>query len=141
MNVNDLKLKKIISKYIVVLGVVMIISGLILITSSGDHCGTDGGGISRASTSRGIEYEDPRDDYYTTDDYIIDSADYTGLAANAACDTYSLIKTCFALLFIFAGIFIDLKEVGNLLPYIQKADESKTNDVVPSEPFENEDLK
>lgn len=75
------------------LGVLMVIVGLIFWFSSGkDHCGANGSGTTRASTS--IQFGA---DFYTH------SAQYTALAANAAVDTYQLISTAVGLLFVFLG--------------------------------------
>lgn len=111
------KTEKIIHIATAILGIVMIITGIILLVSYESHTGHNGG-VSRASTS--ITFGA---DYYTT------TAQYMGLAANAACDTYALIKTCFSLVFIFAGAFISLKELNVILKFandvIQKAKSTK----------------
>lgn len=115
MKENDIKREKTIRIITVVLGALMILSGIIIMTFSNSHTGSSGSGLSRASTS--IQFGA---DYYTT------SAQYMGLAANAACDTYSLIKICFSLSFIFAGAFVILKEISPLLSVINAEKELKT---------------
>ena len=73
------------------LGLALILIGLIFLFLNESHVGANGG-LTRASTS--IEFGA---DYYTT------SAQYSGLAANALCDIFALLKYAFAALFIFLG--------------------------------------
>lgn len=84
--------KKVISLILLALGVAIIVAGVIIVCQAGvAHTGHNGG-VSRASTS--IEFGA---DFYTT------SAQYTGLAANAATDLYKLISTVAGIFFIFVG--------------------------------------
>ena len=116
---NNKKVEQIIHIATAILGVVMIITGIILLASYVSHTGHNGG-VSRASTS--ITFGA---DYYTT------SAQYMGLAANAACDIYSLVKTCFSLVFIFAGALISLKELNVILQFVSTvAQKAKTTKIV-----------
>lgn len=74
------------------LGIMMIISGsIILFQCDISHCGHTGG-LSRASTT--IEFGA---DFYTT------SAQVTGLAANAITDLYKLISIAIGIFFLFIG--------------------------------------
>lgn len=87
-----MKKKKILTIAILALGVVLIVAGLILIGQAGaSHTGYYGG-VSRASTS--IEFGA---DFYTT------SAQYTGLAANAVTDLYTLVSVATGIFFMFVG--------------------------------------
>ncbi len=116
---NNNKVEKIIHIATAILGIVMIIAGIILLASYESHTGYNGG-VSRASTS--IKFGA---DYYTT------TAQYMALAANAACDIYSLVKTCFSLVFIFAGAFISLKELNVILQFVNTvAQKAKTTKIV-----------
>lgn len=116
---NNKKVEQIIHIATAILGVVMIITGIILLVSYVSHTGHNGG-VSRASTSISFGA-----DYYTT------SAQYMGLAANAACDIYSLVKTCFSLVFIFAGALISLKELNVILQFVSTvAQKAKTTKIV-----------
>lgn len=74
-----------------VLGIAIFVCGMVLIFYGNDHTGY-AGGVTRTSTS--IEFGA---DFYTT------SAQYTGLAANAVCDLYDLVKTVFGMFFMFIG--------------------------------------
>lgn len=110
MSMHNVKSKKSVCIITMILGALMIISGIIIMVWYNSHTGLQGG-LSRASTS--IEFGA---DYYTT------SAQYMRLAANAVCDTYLLIKMCFSLLFIFGGILIILKEINYLISMTKKTD-------------------
>lgn len=74
------------------IGVAMIIVGIVFIFWDSSHSGLDGSGLARASTS--IEFGA---DYYTI------SAQYSGLAANALCDIFKLLKFAFATFFVLIG--------------------------------------
>ena len=116
---NNNKVEKIIHIATAILGIVMIIAGIILLASYESHTGHNGG-ISRASTSISFGA-----DYYTK------SAQYMALAANAACDIYSLVKTFFSLVFIFAGAFISLKELNVILKFVSTvAEKAKSTKIV-----------
>ncbi len=83
--------KKLHNKIALGLGLALILVGIIFLFLDDTHTGTTGG-LTRASTS--ITFGA---DYYTT------SAQYAGLAANALCDIFTLLKYAFATLFIFLG--------------------------------------
>lgn len=74
------------------LGVALFIAGIVFICITTNHLGTNHSGIVRASTS--IEFGG---DFYTQ------SAQATGLAANAVIDTYALLKTAIGVFFMFIG--------------------------------------
>lgn len=126
---NNSKTEKIIHIATAILGIAMIIAGIILLVSYESHTGHNGG-VSRASTSISFGA-----DYYTT------SAQYMGLAANAACDIYTLVKTCFSLVFIFAGALISLKELNVILQFVNTVAEKakSTKIVVVTTPTETAD--
>lgn len=87
-----MKKKRILVSTILILGVLLIVTGLILIGQAGtDHTGYNGG-VSRASTS--IEFGA---DFYTR------SAQYTALAANAVTDLYELVSVSTGIFFVFVG--------------------------------------
>lgn len=84
--------KKLFNTIALCLGFALILVGIIFLFLSESHTGSNGSGLTRASTS--IEFGA---DYYTT------SAQYSGLAANALCDIFVLLKYAFSALFIFLG--------------------------------------
>ena len=84
--------KKLFNTIALCLGFALILVGIIFLFLSESHTGSNGSGLTRASTS--IEFGA---DYYTT------SAQYSGLAANALCDIFAMLKYAFASLFIFLG--------------------------------------
>lgn len=100
----------------VAVAIVMIITGIVFITSSDSHTGHNGG-VSRASTS--IEFGA---DYYTK------SAQYAGLNANAAVDIFELLQNSIGLAFIFSGLLIGNKNGYSLIAVIEetKAEETVT---------------
>ena len=107
-----LKTEKIRKILALLIGIAVLISGIVILGMSDSHTG-NGEGVSRASTS--IEFGA---DYYTT------SAQYMGLAANAACDIFKLVKLGFGLMFLFAGLFM-LLHFGFDLFYIIQDEKEK----------------
>ena len=108
-----MKKRKVITVIALVLGVAIALAGLIILSQAeASHTGYNGG-LSRASTS--IEFGG---DFYTT------SAQYTGLAANAASDLYKLVSIATGIFFMFVGgmdicatlLFADIKEVFRKKP-------------------------
>lgn len=93
------KKSKILNIAILAIGLAFIVTGIVFIFISSSHTGYNGG-TSYASTS--IKFGA---DFYTT------SAQYTGLAANALVDLFSLVKWAFALFFILVGMLIDLLQL------------------------------
>lgn len=103
-----MKKRKVITVIALVLGVAIVLAGLMILTQAeASHTGYSGG-VSRASTSIAFG-----GDFYTT------SAQYTGLAANAACDLYKLVSIATGIFFMFVGgtdicatlLFADIKGV------------------------------
>ena len=79
-----IKMRRYIAVVIIVISVFSTILGIVFVSgSNGSHTGHTGG-VSRASTS--IEFGA---DFYTT------SAQYSGLAANAATDIYTILSLVF----------------------------------------------
>lgn len=91
MKNNETK-NKILTIVLLALGALMVITGIVFLVKSGaSHTGY-AGGVSRASTS--IKFGA---DFYT------ESAQYTGLAANAVCDLYKIVGQAIGIFFMFAG--------------------------------------
>ena len=84
--------KKIITIALLALGVALVLAGFIFICQAGTSHTGHSGGVSRASTS--IKFGG---DFYST------SAQYTGLAANAATDIYKLLSNVAGIFFMFVG--------------------------------------
>ena len=84
--------KKIFSLVLLLLGLVMVVSGIALICQMGASHTGHSGGLVRASTS--IQFGG---DFQTT------SAQATGLAANAVIDLYKLLSFVSGMFFIFVG--------------------------------------
>ena len=84
--------KKIFSLVLLLLGLVMVVSGIVLICQMGASHTGHSGGLVRASTS--IQFGG---DFQTT------SAQATGLAANAVIDVYKLLSFVSGMFFIFVG--------------------------------------
>jgi cytochrome oxidase Cu insertion factor (SCO1/SenC/PrrC family) len=84
--------KKIFSLVLLILGLVMVVTGIVLICQMGASHSGHGGGLVRASTS--IKFGG---DFQTT------SAEATGLAANAVIDVYKLLSFVSGMFFIFVG--------------------------------------
>ena len=82
--------KKIFSLVLLLLGLVMVVSGIVLICQMGASHTGHSGGLVRASTS--IQFGG---DFQTT------SAQATGLAANAVIDIYKLLSFVSGMFFIF----------------------------------------
>lgn len=103
------KKSKILNIAILAIGLAFIVTGIVFIFISSSHTGYNGG-TSYASTS--IKFGA---DFYTT------SAQYTGLAANALVDLFSLVKWAFALFFILVGMLIDLLQLKCMVSEKSKA--------------------
>lgn len=125
------KSKKLCSLIILLCGFMLIIAGIIVLTSSENHCGVSHSGLSRASTE--IKFGA---DYYTT------MAQYTALNANSAVDIYKLIKTCFGITFIFAGLVTSLLNLPYALEIVNSKNRTDFNGAMPVDApaVENENL-
>ncbi|MBQ6274181.1 MAG: hypothetical protein IJK63_08155 [Oscillospiraceae bacterium] len=108
---------KIITLILLALGLVLVVTGLVLMFQSGTSHTGGSGGLSRASTS--IQFGA---DFYTT------SAQATGLAANAVIDLYKLVSMASGIFFLFVGgveICLTLLLAGK---QCEKAEERKEED-------------
>lgn len=102
-----------------VLGIAMVVVGIVFLgLSTKSHAGTNGYGLSRASTS--IEFGG---DFYTT------SAQYTGLAANTVTDLYAVVSMGIGIFFLFVGgLEICILLLLKSYPFFQKHDVQQSED-------------
>lgn len=98
------KSKYLCSLFAVILGLILAITGIVVLVFAENHCGPSGSGISRASTE--IKFGT---DYYTH------MAQYNALTANTAVDIYKLLKICFGITFVFSGLLTIFLNLPNTL--------------------------
>lgn len=104
------------------LSVVMVVVGIVFLCLGTSHTGA-GGGLSRASTS--VEFGA---DYYTY------SVQYAGLAANALCDIFVMLKCAFGAFFILFGGLNTCYTLSKILKNASaKKQDSATNEEIKQE--------